>query len=60
MLVALCTSGHGARWSYELLDDSTACHTRFAFVGRQADKAAVTTVLPVVVLQKCVEHMVQD
>jgi hypothetical protein len=47
-------------WKHEMLDGITACHARVAFVGRQSDKAAVITMLPVVVLQKSIKSMVQD
>ena len=60
MLAALCMSGHGARWRYALRDGSTAGHARFAIVVRQADKADVTTTLPVVALQECIEGIRQD
>jgi len=43
-------------WDHELLDGTTACHVKVAFVDRQADKA----VLPVVVLHKRIPGMVQD
>ncbi len=55
-----CVRQAMAQDEFELLDGSTACQARFAFVGRQADKAAVNIMLPVFVLQKRIEGVVQD